>query len=139
MNYMLKIFQPAEQIYADIKKNDYVYFTAECLKQNKMVGYCAVQYNGEYLLLSKIYVLKDYRENGIARGFLEETVALRREEYGLDKIRLTVNKYNDGAIAAYQKMGFETFDSVITDIGEGFFMDDFVMELSVKRLNGERE
>ena len=50
----------------------------------------------------------------------------------LIKIRLTVNKHNDNSIAAYKKMGFETIDSVKTDIGGGYYMDDFVMELPIK-------
>jgi len=30
-------------------------------------------------------------------------------------------------------MGFETIDSVKTDIGGGFFMDDFVMEARIEK------
>ena len=44
---------------------------------------------------------------------------------------LTVNKYNELAIRAYVGKGFETIDSVETDIGEGFIMDDFVMQKTV--------
>ena len=132
VDYMLKKFQLAEQIREDIKRNDYVYFAAEYIKSGEMIGYCASQPKEDYLLLSKIYVHKDYRGKGIARSFLDEVSALCIE-YGFNKIRLTVNKYNDNSIAAYHKMGFETIDSVKTDIGNGFFMDDFVMELAIKR------
>ena len=132
VDYMLEKFQSAEQIYVDIKQNDYVYFTARHIKSDEMIGYCATKPKEDYLLLSKIYVRKDYRGRGIARSFLDEVVALCRFEYGFDKIRLTVNKYNDGSIAAYHKMGFETIDSVETDIGNGFIMDDFVMELLIE-------
>ena len=41
---------------------------------------------------------------------------------------LTVNKYNEMGIRAYQAKGFETIESVETDIGRGFIMDDYVME-----------
>ena len=47
---------------------------------------------------------------------------------GYSSIRLTVNKYNKNTISAYNKWGFRTIDSVVTDIGEGFVMDDFIME-----------
>ena len=43
-------------------------------------------------------------------------------------IQLTVNKYNTNTISAYKKWGFEIIDSVVTDIGEGFVMDDYIME-----------
>jgi hypothetical protein len=38
-----------------------------------------------------------------------------------------VNKRNTRAIAAYQRNGFVTADSVVTDIGGGFVMDDYIM------------
>lgn len=133
VDYMLAKFQSAEQIYEDIKQNDYVYFTAQHIKHDILVGYCASQPKEDYLFLSKIYVRKDYRGRGIARSFLDEVIALCRYEYNFDKIRLTVNKHNGNSIAAYEKMGFETIDSVKTDIGNSFYMDDFVMELVIKQ------
>jgi len=139
VEYMLLKFQSAEQIHADIRNGDYIYFTAKHIKHDKLVGYAACKPEENYLLLSKIYVHKDYRRNGIARSFLEEAFALCRWEYSFDKIRLTVNKHNDGAIASYKKMGFETMDSVKTDIGGGFFMDDFVMELPVVQARADEE
>jgi len=44
---------------------------------------------------------------------------------------LTVNKNNTDAIAAYKKIGFRMSDLIKIDIGNGFFMDDFVMEYIV--------
>ena len=128
-DYMLAKFQSADRIYADVKSGGYTYFTAECVKHDEMIGYCAIRPEKDYLFLSKLYIRKDFRGRGIARGFLDEVSALCRQEYGFDKIRLTVNKNNDGTIKVYLKMGFETVDSTKTDIGEGFFMDDYVMEL----------
>ena len=127
VDYMLKKFQSAEQICEDIKRNGYIYFTAEHIKSGEIIGYCASQPKEDYLLLSKLYVRKDYRGKGVARSFLNKVISLCIE-YRFDKIRLTVNKYNENSIAVYKKMGFETMDSVKTDIGNGFFMDDFVME-----------
>ena len=45
---------------------------------------------------------------------------------------LTVNKYNDLGIRAYKGTGFEVVDAVETPIGNGFIMDDYIME---KRLS----
>ena len=127
VEYMLAKFQSADQIRADIRENGYTYFTAKHIERDKLVGYAACKPEDGYLLLSKIYVHKDYRGNRISRSFLEEAASLCRE-YGFDKIRLTVNKNNETAIAVYRKMGFNTVDSIKTDIGEGYFMDDYVME-----------
>ena len=42
---------------------------------------------------------------------------------------LAVNKRNAAAIAAYRKHGFEIVEAVVKDIGGGFVMDDYIMEL----------
>ena len=143
VDYMLEKYQSAERIFEDIIRGEFVYYTATgnhnlgtnggngANNINGLIGYCACQPQKCYLLLSKLYVQKDNRGRGVARGFLEEAIALCRNEFGFDKIRLTVNKYNDGSIAVYRKMGFTKIDSVKTDIGGGYFMDDYVMELCV--------
>ncbi|MDB6006010.1 MAG: Ribosomal protein acetylase RimI, partial [Prosthecobacter sp.] len=40
---------------------------------------------------------------------------------------LFVNKHNISAIRAYQRAGFAFEKDVITEIGGGFVMDDYVM------------
>ena len=48
-----------------------------------------------------------------------------------NKIRLTVKKDNQNSVNAYIKWGFKTVDSVVTDIENGFVMDDYIMEFSL--------
>jgi len=43
------------------------------------------------------------------------------------RLMLSVNKRNAKAIAAYRRNGFVIADSVVTDIGNGFVMDDYIM------------
>ena len=51
---------------------------------------------------------------------------------GKDYVYLTVNKNNKTAIRAYEKNGFVITTSVVTDIGQGFVMDDYIMKYFVK-------
>ena len=53
------------------------------------------------------------------------------EEHGKTSLMLHVNKYNASSIAVYGKRGFEKRCDLVTDIGEGYVMDDYVM---VKKL-----
>ena len=50
------------------------------------------------------------------------------KQHNKNSIQLTVNKYNSNTIKAYEKWGFKTINSVVTDIGEDFVMDDYIME-----------
>jgi len=81
--------------------------------------------------LFKIYVGKELRGTGLAADSLS-----RVKEYasrkGRGSVFLTVNKNNKRAIRAYEKNGFAVTASVVTDIGGGFVMDDYVMTCPVK-------
>ena len=73
------------------------------------------------------------------KGFASQAIAFYERlchERGLEAMYLTVNKHNDLGIRAYLGKGFETIDAVETDIGNGFVMDDFIME---KRVEYARE
>jgi hypothetical protein len=54
------------------------------------------------------------------------------KEHNKTSIRLTVNKYNNTTIKAYEKWGFSTINDVVTDIGNDFVMDDYIMEYDIK-------
>ena len=71
--------------------------------------------------------LQGKRNRQNSHGFCD----FRNNTAGLGLIRLTVNKKNTGSILVYEKMGFQNMASVVTEIGEGYVMDDFVMEKKI--------
>ncbi len=80
--------------------------------------------------LHKIYLHPDWQGRGFGSLLLQHC---EREAGGLDARRLvlSVNKRNVRAISAYQRNGFEIAGAVVTDIGGGFAMDDYVMAKSL--------
>jgi hypothetical protein len=54
----------------------------------------------------------------------------------LKRLRLFVNKHNVQAVRAYLRQGFVFDQDVITDIGDGFVMDDFVMVKHLEPVKG---
>ena len=101
-------------------------------EQDHPVGYFCYHFEDNALFLSKIYVAKEVRGKGIGKKALN-FIAEQAESQSAKTIRLTVNKFNLGTIAAYKQLGFETIDSVVKDIGGGFVMDDYVMEKVVMK------
>lgn len=75
--------------------------------------------------LHKIYTLPECWGRGIGHWILEE-VCRRVREAGASSVWLRVNKNNLRAQKAYRAAGFENVESVCTDIGSGFVMDDYV-------------
>jgi ribosomal protein S18 acetylase RimI-like enzyme len=57
-------------------------------------------------------------------------VISKTREKKLSSVELNVNKNND-AIFAYEKLGFQIVRTECNDIGEGFYMDDYVYSLNV--------
>ena len=124
VSYMLDKFQSPTAI-QDQMDNGMKYYLTQF--QNNFVGYFSFSYNEEVLFLSKLYVLKSARGNGVAKAALS-FIGEQASNYGVHKIRLTVNKYNFNSITAYKKMGFVNVDSIVQDIGNGYVMDDYVLE-----------
>tara|TARA_R110002049_G_scaffold304526_3_gene499867 strand:+ start:5334 stop:5858 length:525 start_codon:yes stop_codon:yes gene_type:complete len=121
IDYMLDKFQSVKAMEEQVATG-YEYYTV--FYEELPVGYMSVKPESEYFFLSKIYVLSAYRGKGIGKTmmlFIEE----KAKTYNLNKIRLTVNKYNINSIKAYEKMGFKNVRELVQDIGNGFVMDDF--------------
>jgi len=76
--------------------------------------------------LHKLYLLPELHGRGLGRRLLQHCVREARAA-GAHRLILSVNQRNAKAIAAYQRNGFVITDSVVTDIGGGFVMDDFIM------------
>lgn len=122
-DYMIEKFQSAEAIREQIK-HGYLYYMVK--HEGRNVGFLAVCSRTDSLYLSKFYLLKEERGKGYARDMLSFVVSLAGR-MGFTAITLNVNRNND-AIYAYEKMGFVKIREEKNDIGQGFFMDDYVYE-----------
>jgi diamine N-acetyltransferase len=76
--------------------------------------------------LHKLYLHADFHGRRLGSRLLQHC---EQEVRKLDarQLILAVNKRNAKAIAAYQRNGFVIAKSVVTNIGGGFVMDDFIM------------
>lgn len=132
VSYMLENFHSKAVIEDEIANQGHLYFLIK--HQGRAIGYMGVQPlkdEGEGVLkLAKLYILSSERSRGIGRMAIGYLVDLA-DDLDLNRISLTVNKNNTHSIAAYKKMGFEQTGTALTDIGGGYVMDDFVMELVI--------
>ena len=84
----------------------------------------------EDLIMSKIYLLSEFRGKGIGQASME-FFEQRAKEKGVKVVSLTVNKKNNEAVDFYKKFKYEVVDDVLVDIGGGFVLDDYVMQKSI--------
>lgn len=85
------------------------------------------------MYLSKFYLYKQERGNGHSHEMLS-FIMDETKKAGLDGIELNVNKHNS-ACRAYDSLGFEIIRSEKNDIGNGFYMDDYVYYKKVRNLD----
>lgn len=78
--------------------------------------------------LHKIYIDPDTQGKGVGKFLLNEVVQ-RALNSGNSHLFLNVNKYNK-AFHFYEKLGFQKIADEVIEIGNGYVMDDYVMELA---------
>jgi len=123
IDYMLEKYNSVKSIEKRAQEGVLFYYLTY---NNVPAGYIAIEKEVDFLYVSKLYVLKAYRGKKIAKSAMLYVDSMA-QEHGLSKIRLHVNKYNTNSILVYEKMGFVNTNSIITEIGEGFIMDDYEM------------
>ena len=127
IEYMLKSMYSHDEICNHMKNSDFHYFIIENNKQEP-VGFIGFEhyFEADTTKLHRIYLTQD----AIGHGFGKEAINLVKDHTlsTLNKrIVLNVNKYNP-ALKVYQSQGFHIIDEIVLDIGNGYVMDDYIME-----------
>ncbi len=77
--------------------------------------------------LNKIYILHSQQGKGIGK-FIINYIVEEIKANGAKALQLQVNRQNK-AKDFYEKLGFKIIKTADFDIGKGYFMNDYVMEL----------
>lgn len=89
-------------------------------------GYSIINHEERIYKLHKLYVLPTAHGKGVGKILINE-VFNQVKDAGAHSLELNVNKHNN-AKDFYLKGGFTIKEAVKLDIGDGYFMDDYVME-----------
>lgn len=127
IDYMVDKFQSFHAL-KEQTANGYEYF--RLFMDGVFIGYTGIHEENGRLFLSKLYIKKDFRGRHISTKVFAFLVNLCRER-GLSHMWLTCNKHNDHTLKVYDHLGFKTVRSEKNDIGNGFFMDDYIMEYEI--------
>ncbi len=130
IEFMLSSMYSPERIAAETTELSVTYLLAE--QERTAIGFAAVGPADEPTTakLHKLYVLPEHQGNGVGRALMNAVLAAARA-MGRDRLILAVNKGNQKAIATYAKWGFRQRDAVKVEIGGGFIMDDYILEITV--------
>ena len=128
IDYMLASYQSEGAIRCQLQ-DGYHYFGV--IEGMKMVGYLALkQEDSSTVFISKIYILAQNRGKGYGNILFEKAFQFAREK-GCHRLYLTVNRNNQSSVNIYRKKGFTITKEVDEPIGDGFEMNDYVMDCSI--------
>lgn len=132
MEYMLSTMYSAEEIGSHLQQPNYQYYLIQDETNDSFDGFIGYenQYEEETTKLHRIYLIPESKGKGFGKealAFLNEKV----KESGDRRIILNVNKYNS-ARKFYESQGYKVFDEGIFDIGNGYVMDDYLMEFLIR-------
>lgn len=132
LDYMFDMMYSLESLHDQIEVQGAQYFIAR--KEGEECGYISIIGHGEAEYhLDKIYILKPFQGLGLGRNMVEFAIDyLRSKHRDGESLRLTLNvNRNNRAVGFYHTMGFSVAQSGDFDIGGGYFMNDYIMELIV--------
>jgi len=126
IEYMLGKMYSLDGLREEIQSNGIRFF--RLLVDERFVGFASFGPTREsgVVKLHKCYLLPALHGRSYGSLMIQHCEREARQ-LAMRRIILAVNKHNTKAIAAYQRNGFTVADSVITDFGDGYVMDDFIM------------
>lgn len=130
LEYMLSMFYSEEALQEQLEEKKHVFYLVQN-NSGDYFGFVSYELNCEpnKTKIHKIYVLPETQGLGLGKLLFEK---VREEALKANQkvIFLNVNKYNK-AQYFYNKLGFKIVKEEVIDIGRGYVMDDYVMEVSI--------
>ncbi len=130
INYMLSMMYNLDSLKNQTEKLNHIFLLARENENN--YGYLSYELDYQKIgktKIHKIYILPQTQGKGIGKILIDEIteIALSNQQ---NILCLNVNRFNK-AIGFYEKIGFKTIGQENIDIGDGFLMEDFIMEKAI--------
>jgi ribosomal protein S18 acetylase RimI-like enzyme len=132
IKYMLDRFYSGDSLSIQMSEGQEFYRVDEGENTHGFVS--VSQKNQQEFFIHKFYILPQLHRKNIGSAVMQLILEdMQTRSQGMDfNVRLTVNRKNYKAINFYFKNGFTIEKVEDFDIGNGYFMNDFVMMLSIR-------
>lgn len=131
IDYMLGLMYSESTLKTHFENPNYHYYLIE--EYEVFLGFIGFEFHNELksTKLHRIYFVKEAQGKGLGKKALE-FVKTETQKSGDKRLTLTVNK-NNNAKTFYESQGFKVYDEAIFDIGNGYVMDDYLMEFIIDK------
>ena len=130
MEYMMDWMYSPENLHKQMTEDGHIYYLA--FEGDEPAGYLSIQPEGEHTYhLQKIYVLPSFQGKKLGKLLFEQAIKAIKELHPEScQMRLNVNRQNK-ALTFYEKMGMKKVDEGDFHIGNGYYMNDYIMGLDI--------
>jgi diamine N-acetyltransferase len=129
IDYMMDMFYTDENLLKQFESGQVFLVIYNEGKPSGYASFTRLNAEGEFKL-NKIYVDIRVQGKGLGRKLINNLISRVKDAGGIS-LQLNVNRFNR-AVGFYKSMGFTVKKEELLDIGHGYFMDDYVMEISLK-------
>jgi diamine N-acetyltransferase len=129
LKYMMNLFYSQSALRAQIVEKKHSFLLVE--EDEKPVGFASYSFADEpgVFKLHKIYVLPGQQGKGLGKMIIDRVIQNIRLDSAV-ALQLNVNRHNK-ARNFYEKFGFKVIKEEDIDIGNNYFMNDYVMEMKL--------
>lgn len=130
VEYMLAKIYNKESLLEQTEQKEHSFYLIEEEGTNKKLGFISINSaDAKNYWIHKFYILNNEQAKGIGKKVFQEALKIMNNP---ESICLTVNRQNYKSINFYFKQGFTINEVADFDIGDNYFMNDFVMVWKVK-------
>jgi GNAT superfamily N-acetyltransferase len=124
IEYMLNWMYSPEKLNNQLKEGHHFFL----LVDEVPIGFVGIEHQEDgRVKIHKLYLLPSEQRKGLGKRMLDFVIDWAKER-GAPSVYLNVNRYNK-AVDFYQHIGMNILHSEDIDIGNGYLMEDYVMEL----------
>lgn len=129
--YMFDMMYSIKNLHRQMCKLHHQFFIIDA--DGQPGGYLSIEtLNDDLYEFQKVYSLPKLHGTGIGRYIIEQGIAyLKSIHQGPFAVELHVNRYNQ-AVHFYKHMGFYQSEQGDFPIGNGYFMNDYIMRMEVE-------
>ncbi len=127
IKYMLDWMYNVQTLEEQINTGQLYYVLKEFGQAKGFIGLEPNFPDAEQLRIHKLYVLPNEQGKGFGRKLLTQAIDVAFD-LDLKSLHLNVNRFNE-SVKFYKHVGFSTIGEEDIDIGQGYLMEDYIMEL----------
>ena len=130
IDYMMEWMYSEESLCRQMNEEGHIYYVA--YREGKAAGYLSIQPEGEHVYhLQKLYILPSFQGMYLGKQLFAQAIsAIKALHPAPCQMRLNVNRHNK-ALTFYQKMDMKKIDEGDFPIGNGYYMNDYIMGLDI--------